>query len=95
MRWFITRHPGAKEWAVMQGLHIDRFVTHLAVDDIAAGDEVIGTLPVHLAAEVCAKPARYFHLSLQLPEHLRGHELSAEQMNHCQASIREFLIHAC
>ncbi len=32
---------------------VDVFVRHLNPADIAVGDVVLGTLPLHLAAEVC------------------------------------------
>ena len=45
------------------------------------GDTVIGTLPVNLAAEVCARSARYLHLSLEVPREVRGRDLTADEMN--------------
>ena len=92
MRWFITRHPGAKAWALNQSLNIDRFESHLVIDDIKPCDIVIGTLPIHLAEQVCCVGARYIHLSLTLPEHLRGRELTAHQMNQCDAKLTEYSI---
>ena len=70
--WFVTRHPGAIEWAARQGLRIDRHVAHLDPASIAPGDTVIGILPVNLAARVCERGARYFNLSLELPAEARG-----------------------
>lgn len=78
--WFVTRHAGAIEWAERQGLEVDHQTDHLQVDEVDAGDTVIGTLPVHLAAQVCARGARYLHLSLDLPSKLRGRELSADDL---------------
>ena len=53
--WFISRHPGAIEWVKQQNIQIDRFENHLDTSLVRAGDVVIGTLPIHLAAEVCQK----------------------------------------
>jgi putative CRISPR-associated protein (TIGR02620 family) len=55
--YFVTRHPGAIEWAARQGLKVDRLLDHLDVAIIQPGDTVIGILPVNLAAEVCARRA--------------------------------------
>ena len=88
--WFISRHPGAKVWAAEQGLRIDQHLTHLDTARIQRGDTVIGTLPVHLAAAVCQVGARFYNLSLDLPAHWRGRELSADELRQCQARLESF-----
>lgn len=88
--WFITRHPGARDWAEEQQLAIDRYCLHLDPADVAAGDTVIGSLPVHLAAAVCAAGARYFNLSIDLPVNARGKELSIEQLKQFNTRLEEF-----
>ncbi|MDX8402659.1 MAG: CRISPR-associated protein Csx16 [Mariprofundaceae bacterium] len=88
--WFVTRHTGAVEWAARQGIAVDRQVAHLDPAQVAAGDTVMGSLPVHLAAEVCARGARYLHLSIDLPPELRGRELSADEMAACNARLEAY-----
>lgn len=78
--WFVTRHPGALEWARRQGVVIDRTSAHLDLDMLRPGDIVLGTLPVHLAAQVCTRGAEFYNLSLDLPAEARGHELSADDL---------------
>lgn len=90
--YFVSRHPGAREWALSEGSRVDRVLEHLDLREIVAGDIVIGSLPVNLAAEVCARGAHYHHLSLELPQELRGVELSAEQMRDLGARIEEFCV---
>jgi len=90
--YFISRHPGAIEWAQQQGLPFDQQLRHLDINIIQAGDRVIGSLPVNHAASVCAKGARYFHLSLDLPADKRGQELSVDDMHNYGAEIEEFWI---
>jgi CRISPR-associated protein Csx16 len=90
--YFITRHPGAVAWAHEEGIEVTHLIDHLDVTDIQPGDVVIGTLPVNLAAEVCARGGRYLHLSLELPPELRGRELSTEDMRRFGARIKEFSI---
>ncbi len=90
--WFITRHPGARVWADRQRLAVDRHEVHLDPADVAAGDVVIGALPVHLAAAVCARGARYINISLDLPAHARGRELDAEELAAFNARLEEFAI---
>lgn len=90
--WFVSRHPGALEWAARQGLQIDRFATHLDPAEVQCGDTVIGSLPVNLAAMVCQRPARYLNLSVALPVEFRGKELSADQLERLGARLEEFRI---
>lgn len=90
--YFVSRHPGAHDWAAEEGIHVDLVVTHLDPARVAAGDRVIGSLPVNLAAEVCQRGAHYLHLSLTLPVALRGQELQAAQMRACGACIEEYSI---
>jgi CRISPR-associated protein Csx16 len=93
--YFITRHPGARTWAEQEGITVDQVIDHLDPEIIAPGDTLIGTLPVNLAAEVCARGGRYLNLSLDLPAALRGHELSVEQMRACGARVEEFRVQRC
>lgn len=90
--WFITRHPGAIEWARRQGIAVDRQVAHLDPNTVEPGDTVIGNLPVNLAARVCARSARYLHLSLDLDSAMRGRELSVDELEHCGARLEAFLV---
>lgn len=92
MTYFISRHPGAREWARSQGLAVDQFADHLDPGPLLPGDAVIGNLPVHLAAAVCARGARYLHLKMEVPAAWRGAELTAEQMRACGAAVRQFWI---
>jgi CRISPR-associated protein Csx16 len=89
---FISRHPGAREWANKQGITVDVMVDHLDFTLVNPGDTVIGTLPVHLAAEVCARGGRYFHLALETPSDRRGSELNADDLNQFGARIEEYWI---
>lgn len=90
--YFVSRHPGATDWAAEEGIHVDAFVEHLDPDGIRDGDTVIGSLPVNLAALVCRRGARYLHLSLELTPDQRGRELTAEEMRGCGARIEVFRV---
>ncbi len=90
--YFVSRHPGAVDWIARQGVHIDGVVDHLDPAQLTAGDTVIGTLPVHLAAQVCARNVRYLHLALDLPPALRGAELSADDLQRHGARLTAFAI---
>lgn len=70
--WFISRHEGAIEWIKSQAIVIDHFAAHLSLDQIKPGDNVIGNLPIHLAADIINVGAHYVHLTLVLPANHRG-----------------------
>lgn len=80
MKWLVTRHPGAREWAQAHGTCWDRCVPHLKAEDVAPGDAVFGTLPAHQAARIIARGACYHHLQLDVPAGWRGRELSAAEL---------------
>jgi CRISPR-associated protein Csx16 len=90
--YFVSRHPGAQEWAREENIAVDALVEHLDPAQVMPGDTVIGSLPVNLAAEVCERGARYLHLSLELPLTLRGRELSAQDMRRYGARLEEFTV---
>lgn len=79
-RYFVSRHPGAIAWAKQNGLSSAVFVTHLDERNLNSGDTLIGSLPAGMAARLCKRGIRYWHLNIELPAHLRGCELSAEEM---------------
>lgn len=90
--WFVTRHPGAVEWAQECGIEVDHQIDHLDLCCVEAGDIVLGILPVHMAAAVCARGARYFHLGLAVPREDRGRELTAADMARFGACLEEFVV---
>ena len=90
--WFITRHAGAKAWVEEEGFKIDKMVNHFDPTVVQKDDKVLGSLPIHLAAEVCAKGAEYYHLSLDMERGTRGQELTATQMRACNARLEAYII---
>lgn len=92
--YFLSRHPGAVEWASRQGLQVDHWLAHLDVAQVQAGDTVAGTLPIHLAAQVCERGGRYLHLSLDLPAELRGRELTADDLERVGARLEGYVVRA-
>lgn len=92
--FLITRHAGAVEW-FHRKLGTAAFVhlTHLtSLQQIAAGDIVIGPLPVNIIADIVARGARYFAIDMELPPPARGPELSAEDMDRYGARPVEYRV---
>ncbi|HEX7380674.1 MAG TPA: CRISPR-associated protein Csx16, partial [Nevskiaceae bacterium] len=94
VRWFVSRHQGAVDWAKSHGVAVDRWATHLDVAQVREGDVVMGSLPVDLAAAVCERGAHYHHLHVGLPPEARGQELTAEHLAALGAELRPFEIRA-
>jgi CRISPR-associated protein Csx16 len=97
--WFVTRHPGAIAWAHRQGIiaessndRDERIIDSITPADVRLGDVVFGTLPVHLAAEICARGGRYFHITMSVPSDRRGQELTPDDMEAFGATCREFIV---
>lgn len=90
--WFVSRHEGAKQWMRRQAIHVDRYVSHLSPNSVEAGDKVLGTLPIQIAARVIERGAEFFLLSIELPEDLRGKELSLEQIEALGARLERFTV---
>lgn len=96
MRYFITRHKGAAEWAA-QTMGGEPFELVAQADDtfferLRPGDVVAGTLPVALAARVCARGARLLFLTMELPAEARGKELTAADMRAYNARLEEYVV---
>jgi len=90
-RWLVSRHPGAQLWLQHHGI-VATTVHHLDPTLISPGDQVYGTLPLHLAAEVCARGARFFFLALDVPVSLRGQEIDMQTMIALGARLEEFIV---
>lgn len=89
---FVSRHPGAREWARRRDLAVDAWVAHLDPEEVGAGDTVIGSLPLHLAARVCSRGARFLHLALDIPAEWRGRELDAGELEAAGARLEEYFV---
>ena len=89
--YFVTRHKGAIDWAGSQGIKAIH-IKHLDPAAIKSGDTILGTLPVSLAAEVCAIGARYCHLCMDIPHERRGANLSSQEMIDFGAQLKEFYV---
>ena len=91
---FVTRHPGAVEWARRRGITAE-MIDHLDEDTIARlrpGDIIMGVLPVSVAAQICARGGRYLHLTMNIPPEARGRELTADDMERYGARLEEYSI---
>lgn len=91
-KWFVGRHGGATEWARAHGLADATFIEHLDIAMVKRGDTVMGTLPVNVAAQLCAKGARYIHLAIDVPAAARGRDLSPAEMDRYGARLVEYRV---
>src|SRR6266849_5188342 len=89
-RYAVTRHRGAAEW-IKARFPDAEIVPHLDPEAVGPGDNVIGTLSVHLA-DVVARGAEFLHLAIDAPPEARGRELTAEEMDRYGARIVPFVV---
>lgn len=89
--WVVSRHSGAIEWLRRRDVRGDaQVVEHLEPNDIAAGDRVIGTLPVQAIAAVCRRGGVYHHLQIPMTRALRGTELTAADLDALGATLEPY-----
>ncbi|WP_316164550.1 MULTISPECIES: TIGR02221 family CRISPR-associated protein [unclassified Bradyrhizobium] len=88
----VTRHAGAVDWLASQGISADLQVEELDPDIVQAGDTIIGTLPVHLAAEVNQRGGRFLHIAMDVPRERRGDALSKAEMMRYRARLVEYRV---
>ena len=86
----VSRHPGAIEWFLQQGINIDEIKEHLVIDDLGQGDRVYGVLPIQLIAKINAIEVDYFHIVINPTQDVRGRELTAEQLNTMQVYLQGY-----
>jgi len=68
------------------GPAFDQHLPHLDPVQVQAGDSVIGTLPVNLAAQVCERG----DLVLEMPAQQRGQELRIQDLQVLGATLQPF-----
>jgi CRISPR-associated protein Csx16 len=89
--YFISRHAGALAWA-RETLPGAILLDSLDPERIQPGDKVCGILPVDLAAQVCARGARFFALVFDREDWTRGTEMTANEMQRRGAYFVEFVV---
>ena len=87
---FVCRHQGAMVWMKKQSIAVDFWTDDLCLESVRENDKVIGILPMHLAAAVCARGAKFYALELNVPKLFRGRELSENQLKNFDCSLREY-----
>ncbi len=93
MIYLISRHQGAVHWLQQQIQEPCKLLERLK-DDITfqPNDWIIGTLPTQKIADVCAQGARFFLIEMQVPDHLRGQELTYSDMIALNAKLVEYTV---
>ena len=89
---FVGRHQGAVGWIKARRIPVDRWTDDLEPESVGPGDVVIGTLPLHLAAAVCARGARFIAVTMDIPRALRGRELTRADVERCGCRLEAFQV---
>ena len=85
----VTRHPALVEWF---GIHhpelfFTEILSHASEEDVRDQD-VVGVLPMRLAS--CC--GTFTELSLEVPAHLRGKELSVQDIDSCNPTLTQYRV---
>lgn len=83
----VTRHQGLVDWLAARGI-TGTVVPSVTADDVR-GKQVVGALPLHLAAEAESVTT----VAYQCPMKLRGQDLSADQLDVLGAKLETFQVH--
>lgn len=83
----ITRHAGAVKWLRREKVE-GEVVTHATPEQVQ-GQDVVGTLPIHLAA--LARSVTMIDLPDLKPED-RGRDLSPAEMDAAGAALRKYVV---
>lgn len=91
--YLVSRHQGAVDWINHIGHHYDVHVTHLLdIQLLKPADVILGTLPIYIIDALIQSGISYYHLSIDIPEHLRGQALTAAQLSELNASLVEYIV---
>lgn len=85
----VSRHTATVDWVRAQGIdaeHVDH-LTDQQIADLTVHDEVIGTLPMHLVADLTQRGVGYRHIVMDMAPEDRGTELTVTQMQEAGARL--------
>lgn len=83
----VSRHQGLVDWLAQRGI-VGKVIVHATPDDVR-GKDVIGNLPLHLAA--MAKSVTVVDMPA-LPADWRGQDLSPDQMDQAGAKLTRYVV---
>jgi putative CRISPR-associated protein (TIGR02620 family) len=83
----VSRHQGLVDWLRRKGI-VGKVIAHATPDDVR-GKDVIGNLPLHLAA--MAKSVTVVDMPA-LPADWRGQDLSPDQMDQAGATLSRYVV---
>lgn len=98
--YLVTRHEGTRRWATIMARRgrlpfgIDEVIDHLDPAALKRGDVVVGTLPIHTAAELHARGVKFWSLDIDTPPAERGQELSGVQLVKHNARLTRYEVRA-
>ena len=90
MKLVVTRHPALVEYLKETGLISDgdyELIAHATVEDVK-GKDVIGVLPINLAAEA----ASVTDVPLNIPAERRGQELGLSEVRAYAGPPRKYVV---
>jgi CRISPR-associated protein Csx16 len=88
----LTRHSATATWlrSHIGGVEIYEHLDQPLLASLTAGDTVVGTLPITLIAQLTKMKVFYTHFAVDVPEGLRGKELTLDQLETHGARLESY-----
>lgn len=91
--FIITKHSGAVQWVQNKGIEHDCYLEDAnRIQELKAGDVVVGTLPIHVVYELNQRDINYLHIALDIPPELDGQILDAAQLEACNPRLESYYL---
>ena len=92
-KYIVSNVDATREWLATMDVFRDfealPYLGH-RVKTLQRGDIVVGSLPLHLAAQICDQGAEYWHINFRRPRH-PNRNFTVEEMDE-RATIERFRI---
>ena len=89
----VSRHKGLIEWLERRGMinETTEIVSHITDKSVLYNRTVIGNLPLSLACLT----GRMLTIEMEVPQELRGKDITADEMDNCGAYVDEYKVSHC
>lgn len=91
--YIVSRHDATTQWILNNlphGTTTAVHMKHFELQQVQKGDIVIGVLPIHIIAQITAIGAIFYSFEINTPFHLRGVELTLQQVENLSPKLVQY-----